>query len=129
VRFIVAVRGLGCGVLAALALASATTLGCTTRTRNDVYSEALAARHYAKTVECKLVYDPERGGNLLSGRDVSRCLDANKKALVLFEEAKQLGMDGRTFEVDLDVQREDVQQLEEMLIMVRRMEVDAPVSP
>ena len=114
-----------------LALATSTgalLAGCNTRTRNDVYGEALAARHQAKTVDCKLVYDPERGGNILSGREVSRCLDGNRKALALFEEAHRLGMDGRAFEVDLEVQREDVEQLEEMLTMVRRMEVGAPVS-
>jgi hypothetical protein len=110
-----------------LALLGPTSLGCNTKTRHDVYSEALAARHHAKSVECKLVYDPERGGNLLSGRVLSRCLDANKKALELFEEAKKAGMDGNAFETDLEVQREDVKQLEDMLLMVRRMEVDAPL--
>jgi hypothetical protein len=36
-------------------------------------------------------------------------------------------MDGNAFETDLEVQREDVKQLEDMLLMVRRMEVDAPL--
>lgn len=117
-------------VLAALMVCTLTS-GCG-ESRQDLYMEGMKVEGEAERGPCKLVYDTEKGANILSGDQVQSCLKMQGEALALYDRAAALGLKSVDFVRTHEQARVRLQRLEGMLKMVREMErpdYKAPTLP
>ena len=109
-----------------LALAATLCLGACKENGNDYLDEGLRLLGEAERGDCKP--DIERGQAVIDGSKVAICLDKTKQALAPLLEARELGVETKELDNLIAKTEDEVERLEVMLKMVKRMEHGADMA-